>query len=117
MSKVTSELLESAYQTALSALLAERHPDGYWVGELSTSALSTATAVAALSHPGVVQVLDFGTASGQPYLALEYLPGGTLTQRLDGAPLPARDAARLAEQLDAHLSEIPRDSDLVLYCS
>src|SRR5687768_13779354 len=40
--------LETAYQTALAALLRERHPDGYWVGELSTSALSTATAVMAL---------------------------------------------------------------------
>ena len=49
MSNVTTELLESAYQKALAALLAERRPDGYWVGELSTSALSTATAVAALS--------------------------------------------------------------------
>jgi squalene-hopene/tetraprenyl-beta-curcumene cyclase len=49
MLQVTAEALESAYQTALSALLAERHPEGYWVGELSTSALSTATAVAALS--------------------------------------------------------------------
>ena len=41
--------LERAYQTALAALLAERHPDGYWVGELSTSALATAVAVSALS--------------------------------------------------------------------
>src|SRR4051794_12862668 len=41
--------LERAYQTALAALLAGRHPDGYWVGELSTSALSTATAVSALA--------------------------------------------------------------------
>src|SRR5712691_7294128 len=41
--------LESAYQTALAKLLAERAPEGYWVGELSTSALSTATAVSALS--------------------------------------------------------------------
>src|ERR1700730_10550773 len=41
--------LEAAYQTALSALLAERTPEGHWVGELSTSALSTATAVGALS--------------------------------------------------------------------
>ncbi|HMF20114.1 MAG TPA: prenyltransferase/squalene oxidase repeat-containing protein, partial [Gemmataceae bacterium] len=49
MPQVTTEALESAYQTALAALLAERHPNGYWVGELSTSALSTATAVAALS--------------------------------------------------------------------
>src|SRR5262245_40250069 len=40
--------LEAAYQKARSTLLAERHPDGYWVGELSTSALSTATAVMAL---------------------------------------------------------------------
>src|SRR5262245_47841805 len=41
--------LESAYQTALAKLLAERTPEGYWVGELSTSALSTATAICALS--------------------------------------------------------------------
>ena len=31
------------------ALFAERHPDGYWVGEISASALSTATAISALS--------------------------------------------------------------------
>src|SRR4051812_5207156 len=42
------ERLESAYQTALSALLKERTPAGHWIGELSTSALSTATAVMAL---------------------------------------------------------------------
>jgi squalene-hopene/tetraprenyl-beta-curcumene cyclase len=41
--------LDRAYHTARAALLAERHPDGYWVGELSTSALSTAVAVSALS--------------------------------------------------------------------
>lgn len=41
--------LEAAYQTAFAALLAERTSDGHWVGELSTSALSTATAVSALA--------------------------------------------------------------------
>src|SRR3954464_15217819 len=51
MNQLDSERLERAYQTALAALLAERHPDGYWVGELSTSALSTATAVMAPSLP------------------------------------------------------------------
>ena len=40
--------LEAAYQTARAALLKERTPAGHWVGELSTSALSTATAVMAL---------------------------------------------------------------------
>ncbi|HEY7155283.1 MAG TPA: prenyltransferase/squalene oxidase repeat-containing protein, partial [Gemmataceae bacterium] len=43
------ERLEHAYQTALAALLAERTPEGHWIGELSTSALSTATAVGALA--------------------------------------------------------------------
>jgi squalene-hopene/tetraprenyl-beta-curcumene cyclase len=41
--------LEAAYQAALAALLAERTAAGHWVGELSTSALSTATAVSALA--------------------------------------------------------------------
>src|SRR5262249_10925372 len=41
--------VERAYRTARDALLAERTPDGHWVGELSTSALSTATAVSALA--------------------------------------------------------------------
>src|SRR6266566_6414889 len=40
--------LRAAYRTARDALLAERVPAGHWVGELSTSALSTATAAIAL---------------------------------------------------------------------
>ncbi len=49
MSSLEPSRLEQAYQTALAALLAERTPEGHWVGELSTSALSTATAVSALA--------------------------------------------------------------------
>jgi squalene-hopene/tetraprenyl-beta-curcumene cyclase len=43
------ERIDAAYHTALAALLAERTPEGYWIGELSASALSTATAVSALA--------------------------------------------------------------------
>jgi squalene-hopene/tetraprenyl-beta-curcumene cyclase len=49
---ITAARLDAAYQTALAALLAERTPEGHWVGELSTSALSTATAVMALHLVG-----------------------------------------------------------------
>jgi squalene-hopene/tetraprenyl-beta-curcumene cyclase len=49
---ITPARLEAAYQTAIAALLAERTPEGHWVGELSTSALSTATAVMALHLVG-----------------------------------------------------------------
>jgi len=45
---IDPERLRAAYITARDALLAERVPAGHWVGELSTSALSTATAVMAL---------------------------------------------------------------------
>lgn len=41
--------LRSAYQRARDDLLAERNDAGHWVGELSSSALSTATAVSALA--------------------------------------------------------------------
>ncbi|MHC4179784.1 MAG: prenyltransferase/squalene oxidase repeat-containing protein, partial [Planctomycetota bacterium] len=43
------EQLLGAYQTARRDLLAQRVPAGHWVGELSSSALSTATATSALS--------------------------------------------------------------------
>ncbi|MCL2303762.1 MAG: squalene--hopene cyclase [Planctomycetaceae bacterium] len=41
--------LERTYQTVRDALLAERTGAGHWVGHLASSALSTATAVSALS--------------------------------------------------------------------
>ncbi len=40
--------LERTYAAVRTALLAERHANGWWEGELSTSALATATAVMAL---------------------------------------------------------------------
>lgn len=44
-----SDRLSAAYEKVRSELLAERTSTGHWVGELSASALSTATAVSALS--------------------------------------------------------------------
>src|SRR5262249_33520999 len=62
--------LEAAYLKARDALLAERTPEGHWVGELSTSALSTATAVMALTlvqkhtppHDRFQRLIDGGLA-------------------------------------------------------
>ena len=42
--------LDTALDTARTALLAERVAEGYWEGELSSSALSTAVACAAMQH-------------------------------------------------------------------
>jgi hypothetical protein len=61
--------------------------------------LGEAEAVAALSHPGIVQVYEFGTHGGLPYFALEYCPGGSLAERLKGTPLSPGRAAALIETL------------------
>jgi serine/threonine protein kinase len=58
-----------------------------------------AEAVARLRHPGVVQIYDFGDHEGLPYLALEYCEGGSLATKVNGTPLPPRQAATLVEQV------------------
>jgi tetratricopeptide (TPR) repeat protein len=61
--------------------------------------LAEAEAAAAISHPNVAQVYESGQHDGRPYFALEFCPGGSLAQLLNGTPLPARDAAELIEQV------------------
>jgi serine/threonine-protein kinase len=56
-----------------------------------------ARAVASLGHPNVMQLYDYGEDNGRPYMVLEYVPGGTLENRLagmKGKPLPD-DATRV----------------------
>src|SRR5437588_7812327 len=64
MTSPAADRLERAYETARSALLSERTPEGHWVGELSTSALSTAVAVSALSLVGRAGKPDLPLISG-----------------------------------------------------
>ena len=53
-----------------------------------------AKALSKLTHPNIVGVIDYGDYEGSPYIVMEYLPGGTLKQRL-GKPIPWQEAARL----------------------
>src|SRR5262249_28757527 len=58
-----------------------------------------AQAVARLQHPNIVQIYEVGEQNGSPYLALEFVTGGTLKSRLDGRPQPIRAAVQLVQQL------------------
>lgn len=73
---MTPERLTAALNTARAALLAQRTPEGYWAGELSPSALSTATAVSALCLAGEAQDGELIRAG------LQWLAG---TQLADGS--------------------------------
>ncbi len=48
-----------------------------------------------LSHPNIVSVIDYGEHDGVPYLVMEYLPGGTLKDRLKGQSLPWQESMHL----------------------
>src|SRR5262249_14125234 len=81
--------------------------------------LTEAEVVARLAHPHIVQIYDLGACppSGsdtpQPYLALEYLSGGTLEQVLNerGALQPA-EAAHLVAVL-AHAVHAAHQAEVV----
>ncbi len=64
-----------------------------------------AQTIAALEHPGIVPVYDFGEEERQPYLVMRYMPGGSLADRLKQGPMPIHDIThiitRLASALDA----------------
>ena len=49
-----------------------------------------AKAAAALNHPNIVGVYQFGTYEDSPYLVTELLEGETLRDRLEHGPLPLR---------------------------
>jgi serine/threonine protein kinase len=58
-----------------------------------------AEAVARLQHPNIVQIYEVGDAGRKPYFSLEFVEGGSLDDKLEGKPLPPRQAARLLETL------------------
>jgi eukaryotic-like serine/threonine-protein kinase len=65
-----------------------------------------AQSAAALSHPNIVQVYDRGEAEdGASYIAMEYVPGGTLKERISrSGPLESGVAASLALHIAEALS-------------
>jgi hypothetical protein len=58
-----------------------------------------AKAVAALSHPAILAIFDFGSAADVAYAVTELLEGETLRARLASGPLPVRKVVDYAVQI------------------
>jgi Tol biopolymer transport system component len=63
-----------------------------------------AKVVAALSHPNILSIHDFGVQDGRAYAVVELLEGDTLRQKLAEGPLPVRRAVEYASQIARGLS-------------
>jgi thiol-disulfide isomerase/thioredoxin len=80
---------------ALKMILAGAHASPIGLERFRTEA----EAAARLQHTNVVQIFEVGEYQGLPYFSLEHCSGGSLESRLDGTPLPVREAAILVETL------------------
>jgi serine/threonine protein kinase len=77
-----------AYQTRLERLVAIKvlRPDLVANEEVLARFRREARAVAALRHPNILTIYDYGEERGMAYIVMEYVTGVTLKERLDGKP-------------------------------
>jgi serine/threonine-protein kinase len=62
-----------------------------------------AQAIAQMRHPNILNVYDFGEHEGMPYMIVEYVPGGSLANRLGQGPLDPGAALRYLRGIAAGL--------------
>ena len=58
--------------------------------------LREAQVVAVLSHPNIVNIFDVDVQDGQPYIVMDFAPGGSLAARLQAGPIALDETLRLA---------------------
>ncbi len=80
---------------ALKIVLAGAHAG--W-GERSRLRMEAET-VAGMKHPNIVSIYEVGEHDNLPYLALEFVEGGSLAQALARRPMASEQAAAMAETL------------------
>jgi WD40 repeat protein len=67
---------------------------------------------ARVQHPHIVQVYEVGLHDGRPFIAIEWVAGGSLSDRLGGDPWPPHAAAGLIETL-ARAIDVAHQSGVV----
>ncbi len=71
-----------------------------------------ATAIARLSHPGIVAIHEVGQHNGTPYYSMEYVEGEPLSKRVMETSLPAPEATRYVLQI-ADAIQVAHDNGIV----
>jgi eukaryotic-like serine/threonine-protein kinase len=81
-------------------------PEGALVDEAARRRFrQEALALAKLSHPNICVIYDFDTQDGVDFLAMEYVVGQSLAQKLVVGPLPEKEVMSFGAQVTAALEE------------
>jgi serine/threonine protein kinase len=62
--------------------------------------------VASLDHEAIVPVYEFGEHDGYPFIAMQYMPNGSLADRLVQGAIPPEETARFLERLSRAIDYI-----------
>jgi len=90
-----------AQDIALNRMVALKFilPSALNMAEERTRFLREAQATAALNHPHITTVFEVGESEGRTFIAMEYVDGQTLRERIRSAPLALGEVVEMAVQL------------------
>src|SRR5436305_192197 len=100
----TTAPVEMAIASPASSMWSDGLPAADWPTADRQRFQREARAAAALSHPNIAAVYDYGEAEGRPYMVLEHLPNGSLEDRLKSGALPDEETRRIATEIAAGLA-------------
>lgn len=88
-------------EVAIKVLPHELMPDPMF----RTRFVREAKTIAALEHPVIVAVHDFGEQDNQPYLVMRLMSGGSLSDRLEEGALSLPEIAQIVRRIGSALDE------------
>jgi serine/threonine protein kinase len=65
-----------------------------------------AQTIAALEHPAIVPVYDYGEEEGQLYLVMRYMPGGSLAEKLNQGILHPGEVVHIISRITSALDQV-----------
>src|SRR5690242_504147 len=89
-----------ARDTRLNRTVAIKISRERFIGRLKGEARTAAT----LNHPNVVQIYEFASYDSADFIVMEYVPGKTLAELLQAAPLSVDQALGYANQIASALA-------------
>src|SRR4026209_1681 len=96
-----------AYDTKLQRVVALKLPPSEYISQQDRRRrfFQEARAASALNHPHILTVYEVGEDDGKPYIAMEYLEGETLRQKIKSGSLDLKASLYISIQISEGLGK------------